>query len=89
MSVAAFDLAERFQTPTFVVSDLDIGMNDWMIPKLEWDDSFVPDRGKVLSAEELEEADRFYRYLDVDRNRMPSNTLPQPVHKHTRRDPWR
>ena len=49
-AVAAFDLAERFQTPTFVVSDLDIGMNDWMIPKLEWDDSYVPDRGKVLSA---------------------------------------
>jgi 2-oxoglutarate ferredoxin oxidoreductase subunit alpha len=75
-AVAAFDLAERFQTPTFVVSDLDIGMNDWMIPKLEWDDSFVPDRGKVLSAEELEEVDRFYRYLDVDGDHIAARTLP-------------
>jgi 2-oxoglutarate ferredoxin oxidoreductase subunit alpha len=75
-AVAAFDLAERFQTPTFVVSDLDIGMNDWMIPKLEWDDDFVPDRGKVLSAEELEQAERFYRYLDVDGDHVAARTLP-------------
>ena len=46
--MASFDLAERFQTPVFVLSDLDIGMNDWMIPKLTWDDSYRPDRGKVL-----------------------------------------
>ena len=45
----SFDLAERFQTPVFVLSDLDIGMNDWMIPRLTWDDSYRPDRGKVLS----------------------------------------
>ena len=75
-AVAAFDLAERFQTPTFVVSDLDIGMNDWMIPKLEWDDDFVPDRGKVLSAEELEQAEHFYRYLDVDGDHVAARTLP-------------
>ncbi len=75
-AVAAFDLAERFQTPTFVVSDLDIGMNDWMIPKLEWDDGYVPDRGKVLSAEELEEAESFYRYMDVDGDYIPYRTLP-------------
>jgi len=75
-AVAAFDLAERFQTPTFVVSDLDIGMNDWMIPKLEWDDDFVPDRGKVLSEEELEQAERFYRYLDVDGDHIAARTLP-------------
>ena len=74
--VTAFDLAERFQTPTFVVSDLDIGMNDWMIPKLEWDDDFVPDRGKVLSEEELEQAERFYRYLDVDGDHIAARTLP-------------
>jgi 2-oxoglutarate/2-oxoacid ferredoxin oxidoreductase subunit alpha len=50
MAVQAFDLAERFQTPVFVVSDLDIGMNDWMCPRLTWDDAYRPDRGKVLDA---------------------------------------
>jgi pyruvate/2-oxoacid:ferredoxin oxidoreductase alpha subunit len=54
MAVQAFDLAERFQTPVFVLSDLDIGMNDWLCPRLRWDDGYRPDRGKVLSAEELE-----------------------------------
>ena len=47
-AVTCFDLAERFQTPVFMLSDLDIGMNDWVVPKLTWDDSFVPDRGRVL-----------------------------------------
>ena len=75
-AVAAFDLAERFQTPTFVVSDLDIGMNDWMIPKLAWDDSYAPDRGKVLSAGELEEAEKFHRYVDADGDYIPYRTLP-------------
>src|SRR5690606_11645208 len=76
MAVHAFDLAERFQTPVFVVSDLDIGMNDWMVPKLCWDDSYRPDRGKVLSAEEIESLDRFYRYLDRDGDGIPARTLP-------------
>ena len=76
ISVAAFDLAERFQTPVFVLSDLDIGMNDWMVPKLTWDDSYRPDRGKVLSAEELEQAKGFSRYLDVDGDGIPYRTLP-------------
>ncbi len=75
-AVAAFDLADRFQTPVFVVSDLDIGMNDWMIPRLEWDDGYVPDRGKVLSAEDLEKVEAFYRYLDVDGDHIPYRTLP-------------
>ncbi|MEQ1869084.1 MAG: 2-oxoacid:acceptor oxidoreductase subunit alpha [Vicinamibacterales bacterium] len=75
-AVTAFDLAERFQTPVFVLSDLDIGMNDWMVPKLEWDDSYRPDRGKVLSAAELEQAKQFYRYLDVDGDGIPYRTLP-------------
>jgi 2-oxoglutarate/2-oxoacid ferredoxin oxidoreductase subunit alpha len=75
-AVAAFDLAERFQTPVFVLSDLDIGMNDWMIPKLTWDDSYRPDRGKVLSATELEEVRTFSRYLDVDGDGVPYRTLP-------------
>ena len=48
-AVKSFDLAERFQTPVMMLSDLDIGMNDWVIPRLKWDDSFRPDRGKVLS----------------------------------------
>jgi 2-oxoglutarate ferredoxin oxidoreductase subunit alpha len=75
-AVKAFDLAERFQTPVFVLSDLDIGMNDWMVPKLAWDDSYRPDRGKVLSAAELEEAKTFYRYLDVDGDGIPQRSLP-------------
>lgn len=76
MAVAAFDLAERFQTPVLVLSDLDIGMNDWMVPKLTWDDNYRPDRGKVLSAEELESAKTFYRYLDVDGDGIPQRSLP-------------
>ena len=76
MAVASFDLAERFQTPVFVLSDLDIGMNDWMVPKLTWDDAYRPDRGKVLSAAELENAKSFYRYLDVDGDGIPQRSLP-------------
>ena len=76
LSVKAFDLADRFQTPVFVLSDLDIGMNDWMVPKLTWDDSYRPDRGKVLSAAELEKVKTFHRYLDVDGDGIPYRTLP-------------
>lgn len=76
MSVQSFDIAERFQTPVFVVSDLDIGMNDWMCERLEWDDDYVPDRGKVLSAEEIEGLEKFYRYMDVDGDGIPYRTLP-------------
>jgi len=76
MSPVAFDLAERLQTPVMVLTDLDIGMNDWMVPELEWDDSYVPDRGKVLGAEELEKMDKFYRYLDVDGDGITYRTFP-------------
>jgi 2-oxoglutarate ferredoxin oxidoreductase subunit alpha len=76
LAAKAFDLAERFQTPIFVLSDLDIGMNDWMVPRLSWDDAYRPDRGKVLSAEELEQATSFYRYLDVDGDGIPYRSLP-------------
>ena len=76
MSPQAFDLAERLQTPVMVLSDLDIGMNDWMVPELEWDDSYVPDRGKVLDADELERMDKFYRYLDVDGDGITYRTFP-------------
>ncbi|MCC7240360.1 MAG: 2-oxoacid:acceptor oxidoreductase subunit alpha [Acidobacteria bacterium] len=72
----AFDLAERFQTPVFVLSDLDIGMNDWMVPRLTWDDAYRPDRGKVLSAAELGQATTFHRYRDVDGDGIPQRTLP-------------
>ena len=75
-AVTAFDLAERFQTPVFVMLDLDIGMNDWMVPRLRWDDGFRPDRGKVLGVEELERIQKFSRYLDVDGDGIAARTLP-------------
>jgi len=76
MSVQAFDLAERLQTPVFVMSDLDIGMNDWMCPALQWDNNYVPDRGKVLTKAEIEKLDKFHRYLDKDDDAIPYRTLP-------------
>jgi 2-oxoglutarate ferredoxin oxidoreductase subunit alpha len=75
-SVRAFDLADRLQTPVFVLSDLDIGMNDWMIPELTWEDDYRWDRGKVLGYEELQEIERFHRYLDSDGDGIPYRTLP-------------
>jgi 2-oxoglutarate ferredoxin oxidoreductase subunit alpha len=72
----AFDLAERLQTPVMVMSDLDIGMNDWMCPDLKWDDNYVPDRGKVYTKEEIEKLEKFHRYLDVDGDGIPYRTLP-------------
>ena len=76
LSVQAFDLTERLQTPVFVMSDLDIGMNDWMCPALKWDDNYKPDRGKVLSKEQIEELDKFFRYMDTDGDAIPYRTLP-------------
>jgi 2-oxoglutarate ferredoxin oxidoreductase subunit alpha len=76
MAVEAFDLADRFQTPVFVLSDLDIGMNDWMCKELTWDDAYRPDRGKVLDAAALEKMQNFYRYLDSDGDGIPYRTLP-------------
>lgn len=76
MSATAFDLADRLQTPVMVLSDLDIGMNDWMCPDLKWDASYRPDKGKVLTAEQLEGMEKFYRYLDVDGDGIPYRTLP-------------
>ena len=76
MSVHAFDLAERFQTPVFVVTDLDIGMNDWMVRRLRWDDAYRPDRGKVLHPNDLERIQKFHRYLDVDGDGIAARTLP-------------
>jgi 2-oxoglutarate ferredoxin oxidoreductase subunit alpha len=75
-AVKSFDLAERFQTPVFMLSDLDIGMNDWVVPRLTWDDSYRPDRGRVLDAEELQQISKFLRYTNEDENFIASRTLP-------------
>ena len=76
LSVAAFDLADRFQTPVFVASDLDIGMNDWMCKRLNWDDNYRPDLGKVLSAEDLASIQNYSRYLCEDEDGIAKRTLP-------------
>jgi len=76
LSIAAFDLADRLQTPVIVLSDLDIGMNDWMCPEFRWDDAYVCDRGKVLSAEQIDGMEKFYRYLDSDGDGIPWRSLP-------------
>jgi len=76
LAVVAFDAAERFQTPVFLVSDLDIGMNDWVCDRLTWDDAYRPDRGKVLGAEQLEKLEKYSRYLDVDGDGVPYRTRP-------------
>ncbi len=81
LAVQAFDLADQLQTPVFVLSDLDIGMNDWMIPQLQWDDSYRPDRGKILEGEALEKVEKFYRYLDVDGDGIPYRTRPGDLGK--------
>lgn len=76
MAVDAFDLADELQTPVMVLSDLDIGMNDWMTPELKWDESYKPRRGKLLNAEQLEAIEKFHRYLDTDGDGIPYRTLP-------------
>jgi 2-oxoglutarate ferredoxin oxidoreductase subunit alpha len=72
----AFDLAERLQTPVFVMLDLDIGMNDWLCQPLAWDDKRKYDRGKIITAQELDDGKLFGRYLDVDGDAIPYRTLP-------------
>ncbi len=72
----AFDLAERLQTPIFVMLDLDNGMNARLTPPFRWDDSRKFDRGKVMSAAELEAGREFGRYLDVDGDGVPWRTIP-------------
>lgn len=75
-AVKSFDLAEKFQTPVIMLSDLDIGMNDWVVPRLQWDDSYQPDRGRVLTAEDLERAPKFHRYSDEDEYHVAPRSLP-------------
>jgi 2-oxoglutarate ferredoxin oxidoreductase subunit alpha len=75
----AFDLAERFQTPVFVLSDLDIGMNVWMSDPFRYPDK-PWDRGKVLAAEDLAKVSSFERYRDSDKDGVPYRTLPGTDH---------
>jgi len=72
----SFDLAERLQTPIIMLTDLDLGMNDNMSDPLVWDDSREYDRGKVLSAADLDKMERFGRYLDSDGDAICYRTYP-------------
>jgi 2-oxoglutarate ferredoxin oxidoreductase subunit alpha len=72
----SLDLADRLQTPIFVMLDLDIGMNDWLVEPLAWDERRRYDRGKVMTAEMLEDGVEFGRYLDVDGDGIPYRTYP-------------
>jgi 2-oxoglutarate ferredoxin oxidoreductase subunit alpha len=72
----SLDLADRLQTPVFVMTDLDIGMNQRLCNPLAWDDSRTFDRGKVMTAEELDAGKTFGRYLDVDGDGIPFRTIP-------------
>ena len=77
LAALSFDLAEELQTPVFVMSDLDLGMNDHLSPPLSWDDKRHYRRGKVLDTEMLDQmSDRFGRYLDVDGDGICHRTLP-------------
>jgi len=73
---ASLDLADRLQTPVFLMTDLDIGMNHRLCEPLQWDDSRRYDRGKVMSREDLDSGRDFGRYLDVDGDGIPWRTLP-------------
>ncbi|MCV2367189.1 2-oxoacid:acceptor oxidoreductase subunit alpha [Roseateles oligotrophus] len=75
-AAAALDLADRLQTPIFVMTDLDIGMNQRLCAPFAWDDSKQMDRGKVMTAAELEAGRDFGRYKDVDGDGIPWRTLP-------------
>jgi 2-oxoglutarate/2-oxoacid ferredoxin oxidoreductase subunit alpha len=80
LAIEAFDLAERFQTPVFVLSDLDLGMNNWMANPFPYPTKSL-DRGKVLSAEDLERLGKFERYRDVDGDGIPYRTVPGTDHR--------
>ncbi len=72
----AFDYAEKFQTPIMVLSDLDIGMNDWVVDQFKWDDNYSHDRGKLVTSEDIEKLKSFARYRDVDGDGIPYRTIP-------------
>ncbi|KQP22103.1 2-oxoacid:acceptor oxidoreductase subunit alpha [Pseudorhodoferax sp. Leaf267] len=75
-AAAALDLADRLQTPVFVMTDLDIGMNQRLCEPFVWEEGRDYDRGKVMTAEELEAGRDFGRYKDVDGDGIPWRTLP-------------
>jgi 2-oxoglutarate ferredoxin oxidoreductase subunit alpha len=75
-SADALDLADRLQTPVFVMTDLDIGMNQRLCAPFVWDDARVYDRGKVLSRDDLEAGAEFARYKDIDGDGIPYRTYP-------------
>ncbi|HTC93667.1 MAG TPA: 2-oxoacid:acceptor oxidoreductase subunit alpha [Terriglobales bacterium] len=79
LAIDAFDLAEQFQTPVFVLTDLDLGMNNWMSEPFKYPEGPLK-RGKVLSKEELEKLGGFARYKDVDGDGIPYRTLPGTDH---------
>jgi 2-oxoglutarate/2-oxoacid ferredoxin oxidoreductase subunit alpha len=72
----AFDLADRLQTPVFVLSDLDIGMNERLCEPFAWDDARRYDRGKIMTHDDLEAGKEFGRYLDIDGDGIPYRTVP-------------
>ncbi len=76
MTADAFDLAEQLQTPIIMLTDLDLGMNDSMSEPLQWDDKRSYQRGKVLNAEQLDEIERYGRYVDVDNDGICYRTVP-------------
>ena len=76
LTVEAFDLAERIQTPVIMLSDLELGMNEWMTEPLRWDDERRFDRGKVMTADMLDAIERYGRYLDSDGDAIPYRTYP-------------
>ena len=80
----ALDLADRLQTPVFVLTDLDIGMNQRLCEPFEWDDARRLDRGKVLSAADLEAGREFARYKDVDGDGIPWRTLARHAREQGR-----
>jgi len=91
----AFDLADRLQTPVFVMLDLDMAMNDWLCDPLVWDDARRMDRGKVMTAQALDDTPVFGRYRDVDGDGIPYRTYPGThpsrgafVSRGTTRDPF-
>ncbi len=79
MSIEAFDLAEKFQTPVFVMTDLDLGMNNWMADPFDYPEKPI-DRGKVLTAEDLDRLGGFARYKDVGGDGVGYRTLPGTKH---------
>ncbi len=76
MGAQAFDLADRLQTPIFVMLDLDMGMQDWLCEPLTWDDSHRMDQGKRMTSADLEAGKDFGRYLDVDGDGITYRTIP-------------